>query len=146
MIGKYKKFDKELFEQNDLKSRHVVKKFFFYKNIIVDDNKNKYGVDLISEDGNVQIEIERRPMWKNEEFPYSKINIPERKAKFFKNEKVSYVIVSNDYSRLGIIQGKKLINYINKDNLEESSNKFINFGEMFYKIPKEEFKWFKIDN
>lgn len=146
MIGKYKKFDKELFEQNDLKSRLVVKKFFLSKNIVIDDNPNKYDVDLVSEDGKVQIEIERRPAWTKQEFPYSEINIPERKAKFFKNDNVSYVIVSNDYSRLGIIQGKKLINYINKDNLKESSNKFVNLGEMFYKIPKEEFKWFKIDN
>lgn len=146
MIGKYKKFDKQLFEQNDLKSRQVVKKFFLSKNIVVDDNPNKYGVDLISDDEKVQIEIERRPTWTKEQFPYSEINIPERKAKFFKNDRVSYVIVSNDYSRLGIIQGKKLINFINNNYLKESSNRFVSSGEMFYKIPKEEFKWFKIDN
>lgn len=146
MIGKYKKFDKELFNQNDLKSRQVVKKFFLSKNIVVDDNPNKYGVDLVSEDESVQIEIERRPVWVNEEFPYPRVNIPERKTKFFKTDKTSYVIVSNNFSRIGVIPGKKLIKFINKDYLEESKNRFVDSGELFYKIPKEEFKWFKIDN
>lgn len=146
MIGKYKKFDKELFNQNDLKSRSVVKHFFLSKNVVVDDNPNKYGVDLVSEDGNVQIEIERRLAWVNEEFPYPRVNIPERKAKFFKTDKTSYVIVSNDFSRIGVIPGKKLIKFINKKHLEESKNRFVGSGELFYKIPKEEFKWFKIDN
>lgn len=146
MIGKYKKFDKELFNQNDLKSRSVVKHFFLSKNVVVDDNPNRYGVDLVSEDGNVQIEIERRPAWVNEEFPYPRVNIPERKTKFFKTDKTSYVIVSNDFSRIGVIPGKKLIKFINKDYLEESKNRFVDSGELFYKIPKEEFKWFKIDN
>lgn len=146
MIGRYKKFDKDLFEQNDLKSRQVVKKFFLSKNIVVNDNPNKYGVDLISDDGNVQIEIERRPAWTTNNFPYPRVNIPERKTKFFKTDKVSYVVVSNDFSRIGVLPGKKLINFIKKDYLEESSNRLISSGEMFYKIPREEFKWFKIDN
>lgn len=146
MIGKYKKFDKDLFEKNDPTCRQIVKKFLLKNNIVVDDNPNKYGVDLLSEDESVQIEIEHRLSWVKDEFPYSEINVPERKAKFFSSGKVSYVIVSKNYSHIGVITGEKIKKYINLDNLKESSNKFISSGEMFYKIPKTDFKWVKIDS
>lgn len=146
MIGKYKKFDKELFESHDPRCRKVVKDYLAKNNIFVDDNPNKYGVDLLSEDESVQIEIEHRISWTKDEFPYNEINVPERKAKFFSDGKVSYVIISNDYSHMGIITGNKIKKYINKQNLKESSNRFIRSGELFYKIPKADFKWIKIDS
>ena len=146
MIGKYKKFDKELFNDNDPKCRKVVKDYLAKYNIFVNDNPNKYGVDLLSEDESVQLELERRTGWIKEEFPFKEVNIPERKAKFFTNGKVSYVVISNDYSHIGIITPKKVQKYIDKKYLKESSNRFIQSGELFYKIPKSEFKWVKIDN
>lgn len=141
MKGSYKQFDQKLFNQNDPKSRSVVKNYLAKNNVIVDDNNNKYGVDLVSEDGKVKIEVERRLVWKNERFPFNEINLPERKAKFFKENNVSYAIVSEDYKRIGLIHGKNIQQYINDTNLKENPNKFVNSGELFYKLPKTAFKW-----
>lgn len=141
MKGAYKQFDQKLFNQNDPKSRAVVKQYLSNNGIDVNDNANKYGVDLVSENGEVKIEVERRLVWKNEKFPFNEINLPERKAKFFKENNVSYAIVSEDYKRIGLINGKNIQEYITDANLKENPNKFVGAGEMFYKIPRDKFKW-----
>ena len=144
MKGSYKKFDQKLFNDNDPKSREIVINFFKKYNIILKDNEDKYGVDLISEDGSMKFELERRLVWNKTEFPFSDINLPERKAKFFLQNNVSYIIISNDYSHIGIIMGGDIKEYIKNTNLKESANKFVSRGEMFYKLPKHKFKWIKI--
>lgn len=144
MMGEHKKFSRVLFRQNDPKSKKVVKEYFIRKNILLEDNTDKYGVDLLSKDGSLQIEVEHRLVWDEEEFPYSDVNVPERKAKYFVENHICYVILSRDYSRIGMIDGKTLMKYINDDTLQESSNKFVKQGEYFFKVPKSEFKWDKI--
>lgn len=144
MIGEYKPFDKSLYRKNDPKSRKVVKKYFLKQNIILEDNPNKFGVDLISKDATLQVEVEHRLVWKSVEFPYEEINVPERKAKYFVENHICYVILSYDYSHIGMIDGKTLRKYLNQDTLTECSNKYIKQGEMFFKVPKTEFKWDKI--
>jgi hypothetical protein len=141
MIGAYKKFDAALFDNNDPKSREVVKSYLASNGIPVNDNPDKYGVDLISSDGKIKVEVERRLVWKSVEFPFNEINIPERKAKFFKDQSVAYVIVSVDYTRIGMIQGKTLTDFIKTDNLKENPNLYTSRGEMFFKVPKSAFKW-----
>ena len=143
-MGEYKKFSKSLFRQSDPKSRKVVKEYFTKNNIPLEDNSDKYGVDLLAKDGSLQIEVEHRLVWDGEEFPFADVNVPERKAKYFVENHICYVILSRDYSRIGMIDGKTLMKYINDDNLQESSNKFVKKGEMFFKVPKTEFKWDKI--
>jgi len=146
MKGIHKKFDKQLFDQNDPKSRSVVKEFFKKHNLLFKDNTDKYGIDLLSSDETVGIEIERRLVWVGNSFPYDEINLPERKTKFFlKNIATFYVILSKDYSRMGMISGKVIKEYLTDDLLKENSNKFVNNGELFYKIPKNKFKWFNLD-
>jgi hypothetical protein len=144
MKGAYKQFDQKLFNQNDPKSREVVKTYLAANNIPVDDNPDKYGVDLISTDGSLKIEVERRLVWDYFEFPFNDINLPERKAKFFVENNVAYIIVSKDYSRLGIINGKTIKEYINTKNLKENRNRLVDSGELFYKLPKDKFKWVKV--
>ena len=144
MIGKHKKFSKKLYSQNDPKSRKIVIEYFKKQGIILRNNENKYGVDLVSEDGKHQYEVEHRLIWETEEFPYDEINVPERKAKFFVDKCVSYVILSRDYSQLGMINGKELAKHIKDENLKESSNKYIREGEYFYKVPKSAFQWKKV--
>ena len=144
MKGKYKKFSKKLFDNNDPKSRVLVKEFFAKHGIILQDNNDQYGVDLVSPDGSVKIEIERRTIWKQKDFPFNEINLPERKAKFFTDKNVAYVIVSEDYSRIGFIKGERIKEYITENNLKENPNKYVSEGELFYKIPKDRFKWLKL--
>lgn len=144
MIGKHKPFSKSLFNGHDPKSRTIVKDYLAKNQIMVNDNPNKFGVDLISEDGTLKIEVEHRTVWKEEEFPFALINVPERKGKFFTEECVSYAILSENYSHIGMISGKELKKYIVDENLAENRNKYVREGEYFYKIPKEAFKWDKI--
>lgn len=144
MIGKHKTFSKALFNGHDPASRRVVKEYLAKNNILVEDNPNKFGVDLISKDGTLQIEVEHRMVWKEEEFPFAEINVPERKGKFFVQECVSYAILSENYSHIGMISGKELKKYIVDENLAENRNRFVKEGEYFYKIPREAFKWDKL--
>lgn len=144
MIGTHKKFSQSLFNRNDPKSRTVVKEYFNKQGIPLNDNDNKYGVDLISEDGTLHIEIEHRLVWTNDEFPYKEVNVPERKAKFFVENHIGYVILSADYSHMGVIDGKTLRLYMVAENLKESPNRFVKENEFFYKVPVDAFKWTKI--
>lgn len=144
MIGVAKKFSPSLLRSNDPQSRKVVKEFFAKQKIPLNDNPNKYGVDLISEDGSIQIEVEHRLVWDSNEFPFSEVNVPERKAKFFVENHICYVILSKDYSRIGMIKGDDLMQYLTTENLKESSNKYVRNGEMFFKVPKEKFTWLKV--
>jgi hypothetical protein len=144
MIGTSKKFSKSLFQGNDPKSRKVVKEYLSKQGIIVEDNPNKFGVDLISKDNTFQVEVEHRLVWKEDEFPYDEINVPERKAKFFIENYIAYFILSCDYSGLGMIDGTTIRKYLIDENLKMSPNKYVKENEYFYKIPKSAFKWIKL--
>ena len=144
MIGTRKKFSNTLFKNNDPKSRQIVKDYMAKQGIKVIDNPNKYGVDLLSEDDSLHIEVEHRLVWTEPEFPFEEINLPERKAKFFLENHVAYFILSAGYQYIGMIDGKTLRTYLVDYNLKESSNKFVRHNEYFYKIPKLAFKWDKI--
>lgn len=144
MIGEYKSFSKSLHSKNDPQSRTVVIRFFKKKGIPLLENPDKYGVDLISPDGTLQIEIEHRLSWDAPEFPFPDINIPERKAKFFGDDKTQYVILSKDYEYMGVLRGKDMQEYIHNANLHENKNKFVKNGELFFKVPVNKFKWVKV--
>jgi hypothetical protein len=144
MIGALKPFSKSLHRNNDPKSRQVVKAYLKRNDIVVEDNPNRYGVDLISPDGTLQIEIEHRLVWTTDEFPFDDINVPERKAKFFVQDSVAYVILSKTYSHIGFIPGRAMMKYIVDENLRENRNKYVREGEYFYKVPKDAFKWDKV--
>ena len=143
MYGVRKKFSKDLHDCHDPKSRKVVKEFLKKQGIVVNDNTNKKGVDLISDDGTLQLELEHRPPWNSHDFPYSEVNILERK-KYLGEGKIQYIILSRDFSRLGIISGDVIKKYIIDDNLKHNPNKNVWRDEYVYKVPATEFKWIKI--
>lgn len=144
MIGVRKPFSKSLHRSNDPQSRRIVKEYLKRNGIEVEDNPNQFGVDLISKDGTLQVEVEHRLVWDSEEFPFEEINVPERKAKFFVQESVSYVILSRDFSHIGLISGREIAKYIVDENLRMNPNKFVKQDEYFYKVPKSAFKWAKV--
>lgn len=137
-----KPFDQNLLDENDPKSREVVKKYFLSIGITLIDNPDKYGVDLIGVGSKLKVEVERRNVWKTGQFPYAEVNVPERKAKFFRNLDTCYVIVSEDYAYLGGLNPKDTIPFM-KD-AKENRNKYVGSGELFYKVPRDKFKWIKI--
>lgn len=144
MIGEAKRFDPTLHQGNDPQSRKVVKDYLAKHGLLVKDNPNKYGVDLIAEDGSFQVEVEHRLPWIEGEFPFYDINVPERKAKFLKDGNCHYIILSRHYTWLGMITGAIVKNFITVDNLRENKNKFVESEELFYKVPRDYFKWVKI--
>lgn len=144
MKSEYKEFSKALFQRNDPKSRKIVMEYFKKRKISLVHNENKFGVDLVAEDGSMSVEVEHRNSWQNAEFPFDTVNVPERKAKYFVESNVHYAILSKDYSHIGMIAGKELRKYITESTLTECSNKFIKEGEFFYKVPKLAFVWDKI--
>lgn len=143
MHGVRKRFNQGLHDSHDPQSRRVVKEYLAKQGIIIKDNPNKRGVDLISEDGSLQIELEHRPPWDGEEFPYSEVNVLERK-KYLGEGKIQYIILSRDFSRLGIISGEAIKQYITDDNLHHHRNKNVYEGEYVYKVPKEAFRWVSV--
>lgn len=143
MESEKKPFEQSLFDENDPKSREAVITYFASRGIFLFDNPDRYGVDLKNKDGSLSVEVERRPVWDKDEFPFKEVNVPSRKAKFF-NAGAAYVIVSNDFSRIGVIRNSLILKYLNSDTLKESANRYVGSGELFYKIPKSEFTWTKI--
>ena len=141
---KIKAFSQKLHDDNDPDSREVVKKFYKKKyNINLTDNPDKRKKDLITEDGKF-LEIEHRLIWKTPKFPYEQINFPFRKGNHYSKQAFDYVILSLDYSHIGIITAEKLGNYIKEEHLKEVSNKHIRSGEFFYKLNASDFEWYKL--
>jgi hypothetical protein len=137
MYGKSKRFSSSLHRNNDPKSRQVIKNYLARYGLIVKDNPDKFGVDLISDDGLLKIEVEHRLPWVDEEFPYNE-------SKFFKDGDVQYIILSRGYDRLGIVTGEEIKPFIVDDNLVVNPNRFVKNDEYFFKIPKGIFKWVKL--
>ena len=57
----------------------------------------------------------------------------------------AYAILSCDFSRMGIIEGKDVKEYIVDTNLHLNKNKYVKDGEYFYKVPIIKFKWITIN-
>jgi hypothetical protein len=146
MFGERKPFSKSLHSSNDPQSRRVVIEYFKKQTppIILRENPNQFGIDLISPDGTLQVEVEHRLSWEGVEWPFADINVPERKAKFLVDGKAQYIILSRDFSHIGIVRGEDVKPYINDDNLHLNKNKYVRDGEYFYKVPTDKFKWLKV--
>ena len=83
-----KKFNQDLFDNNDPKVRKIVKKWLIENGRNAVDAKDPYGPDLWVEDKNCYIEVERKHNWKFEKFPFPTVNLPQRKKKYLKYGKV----------------------------------------------------------
>lgn len=143
-LGKHKKFNKKLFEENDPKARETVINYMASLGFKFYPNHDPYGIDLLSDNG-ICIEVERRAKdWTAKYFDYPTVHIPTRKFKFFLLKKMWYVIVNNDYTRLGIFEGDKLEKYFH--TVRTVRNKYIKKGEQFFFIPVDQFKWINLNN
>tara|TARA_R100001510_G_scaffold3169_1_gene2484 strand:- start:7251 stop:7610 length:360 start_codon:yes stop_codon:yes gene_type:complete len=101
------------------------------------DNPDRYAQDLIAKptvisnlDFTFLVECEVKAIWKTKEFPYSDVQLPERKQKFF-NERTLFFIWNCHLSRAACFWSqdiKHLPTY-------EVSNKMMAKGERFFKIP-----------
>ncbi len=145
MKGIRKPFSKSLHAKNDPRSREIVKMFFASQRIILIDHPNKYDIDLLTEDGKLRVEVERRVVWKEEKFPFPSIHVLERKKKFFEAGDTHYCIVSKNYDYLGFISSTTISKYMDSKYLIEIPNKFVKRGEYAYDIPIDKFEFYSVD-
>ena len=130
-----KKFDKALYEENDAKARKAAKEILKDYNVI--DNPRKMGVDLIVLDKNkldkvlFYVECECKKVWKDK-FTYDSVQFPERKLKYTQLERPTYFIMFNhDFTQYLVVKGSDLA----ASPLEIVPNKYITYGEKFFKVP-----------
>jgi hypothetical protein len=146
MKGVLKPFSKSLHATNDPKSRRLVKKFFAAMGIPLKDHPDRYDIDLITEDGEVRVEVERRPVWKTGKFPFKTVHVLERKKKFFEHGKAHYCIISEDYKWMGFISATLIREYMKPEYLNHNPNKFVRSGEYEYDIPTDKFEFYQLSN
>ena len=126
-----KPFDPQLFGANDPQSRSVVAEFYKSRGCLVRANPDQYGIDLFV---TRKVEIERRPNWYGNRFPFETVHIPARKEKFF-NEGCLYVVVNGGYDAMLTIDGSVIL----KHPRVRVPNKFMD-DEFFYDVPSCKFK------
>jgi hypothetical protein len=132
-----KRFDKELYKQNDDLAREAVKKALVGTEHSVIDNSKKTGVDLFVYKNGVHvlnIECEIKRVWKTPEFKYLTVQIPCRKEKYAVLEVPTlFVMFNEDQSSYLVIRDLDLL----ASERKEVPNKYVFKGEMFFQVPVE---------
>jgi len=138
-MDRRKKFDYELFKQNDKLARDVGKAYWESKGRTVIDNPDRYGPDLLI-DGEYYCEVEIKRAWKGKEFKYRTCQIPHRKAKYLDKDKYDkpthFFIINNEQEYAFYIKGEDVA----ASPVVEVPNKFVPKGEFFFQIPLSKLK------
>jgi hypothetical protein len=139
MRGAYKKFSNTLFREHDSKARDKAIEFFANNGLVAKPNTNDFGVDLLIEDETGATlyfaEVEVKNNWQSGEFPFSTLNIPERKGKYatmYKN-RMFWLVFNKDVTKMLLVTTEAM----RHAKLVEVGNKFIADGELFYQVPVE---------
>ena len=131
-----KKFDKDLHNKYDTLARDKAKKVFesLTPYSIVESEK-KTAVDFMIYKDGVHIgylEVEVKKTWDGPQFKYADVQFPERKWKYCKLDKPTiFMMFNSDLSNYLNVTGEDLLS----SKLEMVRNKYIKFGEMFFKVP-----------
>lgn len=130
-----KQFDKALYDENDYRARLAVSTYLTSTGLHVVDNPDKYGPDLIIFQGfkpGRYVEVEVKRVWMGQVFPWSSVQLPERKGKFLRKKlPIEFWILNNDLKFSLVIADKSLL----KERIEVVPNKLVPAGEKFYRIP-----------
>jgi len=133
-----KKFDKELYKENDEIAKRIASlvatKKYGYE---VKQNPDQYGVDLLLfKNGLISgyAEAEIKTVWDTFNFPYENIQFPERKIKFTNLGLPTMFCMANSLKdRALVVWGKDL----RASPIVEVSNKYNAKGELFFQVPLE---------
>lgn len=132
-------FDKDIFDECDLKARTWAKHLFKRYSVELRDNPDQYGVDLIAYRENREVgyvEVEIKKTW-NDLFVYKYLNVPIRKKKLLTSRLRSVLVAfNNDGTQCFICKDDVVL----RSKIEEVKNKHISHGEMFYRVPVSEIK------
>ena len=136
-----KRFNKELYEQNDGIARQKIRDILKDTEYNVVDNPKKRGVDLlIYKKGKhvLNIECEIKRVWKGETFPYESLQIPARKEKYaILDVPTVFVVLNDDKTSYLSVTGDVLVNSPKK----EVPNKYVYKGEYFFQVPLDKVKY-----
>lgn len=114
-----KKFDKKLFEENDPPTRKIAIKYFEAQGFVVEENPKKLGLDLLLFDKQKNfvryIEVERKKVWKEDNFQYPDVQFLARKDKKIleainEGKEVFYFMTNLNWTRAIIVSGKEVLN------------------------------------
>lgn len=132
-----KRFDQQLFNTHDDPARRAIIQHLHDQGIFARNNEDKYGPDILVLKGfkvERYIECEIKLGWKEGEFPFPTVNLPERKGRYTRKKlPIDYWILRSDLQAAVIIPGP----LVRKDYLVEVPNRLVSQGELFYQIPIE---------
>jgi hypothetical protein len=120
------KFNQAAFDDGEAKSRQVVMDYYTSLGINIWENPDRYGIDLLSEFGG--IELERRSVWWDK-FPFPTLHIPYRKKRLA-NPNNTFIILNKFFNKLAVVNGIHLKDVIVQDTPTVK-------GEKFFDIPLE---------
>lgn len=129
-----KTFSPSLHQENDDLAKaagvEFLKGFDFVSSIA--QNENIYGVDLKFTDGDYarSLEVEVKRVWKGPAFPYSTVQVPERKVKYFETGS-DYLLLNNEATVCIVIDAETIL----ASPKVEVPNKYVSSGEMFFQVP-----------
>lgn len=129
MQGAYKSFDTNLYDKND-NAKELAIRYFERIGLSTIVNPDQYGVDLIV-DNKFFCEVEVKHNWKEDKFPFSTLQIPERKKKFATLDKpVVFMVMSSNRKKAFIAKDSDVLN----SPLKTVSNKYVRNGEKFFQV------------
>lgn len=131
-----KHFDRELYNKYDTMAKAKVNELFDDTGWTIEVNEKKMGVDFLVYDEDDEhvayLEVEVKTNWKEETFPYSDVQWPERKWKYCELDKPTIFLMFNiDLSQYLTARGETLLG----SKLEMVRNKYVRYGENFFKVP-----------
>lgn len=132
-----KVFNADTFNANDRRGREAAIKFFSKKWKVV-DNPVEHDIDLICLDKATDevvgfIEVAVSPTWRCKDFPWSYVNIEERKRHYFQKYKNAFYVKFNDaLTSCVLVKGDDIVSLPS----EELANSMCD-GDMFIRVPFE---------
>jgi hypothetical protein len=127
-------FDRNLYDDNDSAKELVLEFLNATTEATWSVGEDPYGPDLENDETTELVEVEVKHNWKSgiADFPFTTVQLPERKSKW-KDLPISFWVLRSDHQRAIIIPASAL----QEKYLKEVSNKFVRKGEYFYQIPVE---------
>ena len=139
-----KKFSQNLHDEFDEIGRTWTKQLFKRYGVTLQDNPDKYGVDLIAYRNQNKVgyvEVEVRTVWNGDKFNYDTLNIPCRKKKLLLMDLPTCLVSWSSNGDYGFICNS---NVILESDIREAKNKYMLEAEYFYKVPINKIKLIKL--
>lgn len=136
-----KHFDRELYNKYDVLAKDKVMDLFKDIPWEIKGSVKKTDVDFeIYEAGEhiAYLEVEVKMNWNVEKFQYNTVQWPERKWRYAQLDKPTiFLMFNHDLSQYLTATGEVLIN----SKLEMVRNKYVRYGENFFKVPINEIRF-----